>query len=273
MRGLYQRYHMMIRLSASVLAIGLAISAAGPARSAEIYSADYSVSLLGLRLAVSHFVTTVDKSEFTAKGNLSTAGLMRVFDRTDGETAVSGHIDGQGVAPASYRVDYRYGKKATAVRIDFAHGDVVRAERTPPQKKKGDWIDVTPGDLKSVADPLSAMLIKAPDARSVCDRTLRIFDGSTRVDLKLAFAGWQNFSTDGFKGTATSCRVTFIPVSGYRRGVFAMDYLSREKDMRVAFASLGNSDIYAPVFARVGTKLGDVTVYATKFQMGAADGK
>jgi len=155
------------------------------------------------------------------------------------------------------------------VRIDFAHGDVVRAERTPPQKKKGDWVDVRPADLKSVADPLSAMLVKAPDARAVCDRTLRIFDGSTRFDLKLAFAGWQNFDTDGFKGTATSCRVTFVPVSGYRRGVFAMDYLRREKDMRITFASLGDSGIYAPVFARVGTQIGDVTVYATKFQMGA----
>jgi hypothetical protein len=259
--------------SAALAAFVMLLGMTEEARSAEVYRAEYSVSLLGLRVARSQFVTTVDHGDFTTKGTLATAGLVRVFERADGETSVTGRVDGTGMEPASYRLSYHYGRKPTTVSIEFSRGEVVKAERDPPTTKKGDWVEVTPGDLKSVTDPLSALLVKAPSPRAVCDRTLRIFDGATRVDLKLEFAGWQPFSTDGFKGVATSCRVAFVPVSGYRRGVSGMTYLSREKDLRIAFATLGDSGIYAPVFARVGTELGDVTVYATRFEAATGNGQ
>ena len=265
---------MTLRISVA-LATLLAAACVGPsqARAADVYRADYSVSLLGLKVATSEFETTVDHDSFGIKGGVHSAGLARIFEKVDGTTEVDGHIDGSGVEPVSYDVKYHYGKDRASRSIDFRNGKVVGTHIDPEPKKKPGWIDVSADDLKDVADPLTSILIPAASPRDVCGRTLRIYDGATRIDLELEFAGWQPFSTDGFKGTATSCRVRFIPVSGYSKGAFAMGYLSREKDMRIAFASLGSSGIYVPVFAKVGTQIGNVTVYATRFEKVAEPGQ
>ncbi len=75
-----------------------------------------------------------------------------------------------------------------------------------------------PGDLLNVSDPLSALMIPAKDARSVCDRSLSVFDGQTRVEIKLAFNGTESFTTGGFTGESVICSAKFIPVSGYQKG-------------------------------------------------------
>lgn len=259
---------MTIRITSIFLAaaFGAILSFPLPAHATDVYRADYSISLLGLRLAKSHFVTTIENGTFKTSGTLATAGLVRIFDRTDGVTSVSGRIEGSRVTPSSFVLKYSYGKKRSTTTIDFARGGVVKAENQPPVNKKGQWIAVTPDDLKAVTDPLSALLVAARSPRDICNRTLRVFDGSARVDLKLDFAGSQVFSTKGFHGTVTSCHVRFIPVSGYRKGVYLMRYLRAQENIRVSFASLGNSGIYAPVYAKVGTELGAVTVYATRFE-------
>lgn len=244
-----------------------ALFLASGAGATDVYHTDYSVSLLGLRVARSQFETTVENGTFTTKGTLATAGLARLFEAADGEATVTGRFAADGAEPATYRVTYHYGKDKARKVIDFANGMVVKTDVDPaPNKKRRRWIEVSPDDLKRVVDPLSAAMIGASRPEDVCNRTLRVFDGVTRVDLKLDFAGLQPFSTKGFKGVAVSCHVQFQPVSGYRKGVFSMDYLSRQKRIRMAFATLGNSGIYAPVFAKIGTQIGDVTVYATRFE-------
>ncbi|WP_245428856.1 DUF3108 domain-containing protein [Phyllobacterium phragmitis] len=255
------------RSGATAIFCGLALAlAGGPAFALETYKTEYGVSIFGLNIARSGFETKVNGGSYDLSGTLSSSGLARIFDQTDGTIRVSGSASSTGVWPASYEVKYKNGKKNKRTLIDFSGGSVSAVQNTPPIKKRKPWVEAGPNDLKSVADPLSGLMIQAGDPKSVCGRTVHIFDGQTRADLQLSFAGIKPFATKGFKGNAVTCSVKFLPISGYQKGKKAIEYLKNKSKVSISFASLGNSGIYAPVAASIGTQIGTVSVFATRFE-------
>jgi hypothetical protein len=109
-------------------------------------------------------------------------------------------------------------------------------------------------------------MVPATDPSSVCNRTLSVFDGQTRADIKLSFNGTESFTADGFTGESVICSAKFIPISGYQKGKKSIDYLANKSRISVSFASLGNSGIYAPVVARIGTQIGTLKISASRFE-------
>lgn len=253
------------RLGAAAIVCALAF-AAGPAFAAETYRTDYGISIFGLNIARSGFETKVNNGSYDLQGTLASSGIARVFDQVDGTIHVTGAASAAGITPASYEVKYRMSNKNKRTAITFSGGSVTAVENTPPIKKRDPWVATGPNDLKSVDDPLSGLMIQAANPQAVCGRTLHIFDGQTRADLQLSYGGMKPFSTKGFKGDAVTCAVKFIPISGYQKGKKAVDYLRTKSKISITFASLGQSGIYAPVAASIGTQIGTVSVYATRFE-------
>ena len=253
------------RLGATGIVCALAF-AASPAFAAETYRTDYGISIFGLNIARSGFETKVNNGSYDLQGTLASSGIARVFDQVDGTIHVTGTASAAGITPASYEVKYRMSKKNKRTAIAFSGGSVTSVQNTPPFKKRDPWVETGPNDLKSVDDPLSGLMIQAASPQAVCGRTLHIFDGQTRADLQLTYSGVKPFSTKGFKGDAVTCTVKFIPISGYQKGKKAIDYLRTKSKISIAFASLGQSGIYAPVAASIGTQIGTVSVYATRFE-------
>lgn len=244
----------------------LAVLAGGQAGAADLYRTEYDISIFGLSIARSAIETRVNGANYDLNGRFLTSGLARVFDDTDGTVRVTGSAVGRKVVPASFDLAYRHGRKNKSTKIRFAGGNVVAAENEPPVKKSDPWVETAPGDLKNVSDPLSALMIPASDARSVCNRSLSVFDGQTRAEIQLAFNGTESFTADGFTGESVICSARFIPVSGYQKGKKSIDYLANRSRITVSFASLGDSGIYAPVVARIGTRIGTLKISATRFE-------
>ena len=115
------------------------------------------------------------------------------------------------------------------------------------------------------------MMITSPSAAAVCNRTLQIFDGQTRAQIRLSPAGTERLSVKGFDGTAITCNAKFVPVSGYEKDKKSVRYLADKSKITISFASLNTDQqgagIYAPVAASVGTQIGTVTVRATRFEL------
>lgn len=238
--------------------------AVGAAAAAEQYHSTYSVSVLGLKVASSSFRTTVDGDTVTIDGSLRSSGLARLFDDTRGNTSVTAKLRKSGVEPRDYDLRYVSGRQKKRTTIRFRNG-VAKASNTPPLRKYANYVALKPSDLRGVWDPMTALILHADSPAKVCERTVRIFDGEIRVDLKLTHAGRVPFSTQGFKGDAVRCKVSFIPVAGYRPNKQQIRYLATRSRMEVVLAPFGDRNLYAPVRARVGTKIGPVTVYATRF--------
>lgn len=235
---------------------------------AQVFHADYSVSYLGLKIARSSFTSTVDGDNYSLDGSFSSAGVAVLFDKTNGTTRIDGNVGPRGVEPATYALRYSSGGKKARTDIAFAGGNVVKVENVPASRaaKAADYIPVTQELLKAVFDPLSATLFTATSPGEVCNRTLRIFDGETRADLKLAAAGTVKVAVKGYEGEAVRCRGRFVPVAGYRKSRAAIEYLRTKSVIEIAFAHSGVADLWAPVAGSIGTQVGTVKVYATRFE-------
>lgn len=245
----------------SILVTGSA-SAQGKA---ERFSGDYVVSFLGLPIARSSVRSIFENGGFTLESRVASAGLAQIFDSTRGAGASSGRFVGERTQPSTFRVDYVEGRKTKSTALGFKGGAVATIRNVPPLKKRGrDWVPVTPADLAGVVDPLSAGVIKAASPDAVCGRTIRIFDGEFRLDAMLKSVPEEAAVTGLGRGTVT-CRVQVKAVAGYRKGRKTLDYMENRSRIVVAFAPLGSTGVYAPVYATIGTQLGTVTVRATPF--------
>lgn len=238
-----------------------ASSAPFPAAAAqEAFVAEYAVSLYGMTIAKARFESAFDAQGFSIDGNLSSAGIARIFDRTTGTTSVRGAIRRDGEAsPRSYRVDYVTGRKQKSTAISFSSDAVSQTRNVPePTERSERWVHVTPSHLRSVFDPISSTLVPAQDAGQVCNRTIRIYDGEMRADLRLSEA-----ERDPGAGTVT-CSARFEPVAGYRQGQQQIDYLRDRGRISITFAPLGSTGFYTPVDASIGTQIGTVRIRAVR---------
>jgi hypothetical protein len=138
---------------------------------------------------------------------------------------------------------------------------------TPPPKKRGkDWIAVRPSDLKDVADPLAVTMVSADSLEKVCNRKVRLYDSEMRADLTLNYVSSGSISVKGYDGPTVTCQLRFNPVSGYRKGRKAIDFVRTKSRITVTFAPLGKTGVYAPIHATVGTEIGTITIHARRFE-------
>ena len=81
-------------------------------------------------------------------------------------------------------------------------------------------VPVTEANRQGIIDPLTAMLFwaVAPGAFSqeTCRRTLPIFDGHQRYDLKLAFKRMDKVTAEkGYAGPVVVCSLRYEPIVGH----------------------------------------------------------
>lgn len=257
---------MAFRFSTLALAAALALplSATAAVEPMQTFSADYSVSFLGIPVARSTFVSRIGSTRYTIDGSVESLGLGTFFEKTTAKATVSGRVDKGRMTPLEYSVDYVYGKKAKKTSLRFAKGKVVEVSNQPPLPRREDWVPVDPGELVAVLDPITATIVRAKDIRSVCDHTAKAFDGALRADMSLSFVGTAPASLDGYESETVTCTGRFKPIAGYRRGNKSLRYLSTQSEIVVTFAELGKTGLYAPVQASVGTRIGTVSIHARR---------
>jgi len=239
-----------------------------PAAAEEpLYRGEFTLSFLGLTVARMSFDSRVGENSYSIKGEVSSAGLGALFYDTRGTLTADGRFVGDRVEADGFRAEYRYDGKPTLVDIRFSNGDVVKVVNDPPLKKRGkDWVPIGPEDLKSAVDPVSATLVKAGRLEDVCKGSARMFDGELRADLSLSFVKTGKMSVKGFDGPTVTCRMQFTPAAGYRKGRRALEFLRTKSRIMVTFAQIGQTGVYAPIFATIGTQIGTITVRARRFE-------
>jgi hypothetical protein len=248
-------------LAASLAATGSAVA------EPTLYRGEYSLSFLGFTIARADFDSRIDERSYAIDGSVSSAGLGAIFDDTKGRVSAAGRFAGNSVRPASFHADYVSGKRASIVDIRFSDGKVTKTTNVPPLKKRGkDWVPIGPDDLTAVADPLTALLVRADSLNEVCEGSVKMFDSELRADLSLSYVATGKASVKGYEGQTVTCRLLFRPVSGYRKGKRALDFLRTKSRMMVAFAPLGKTGVYAPIYATVGTEIGTLTIRARRFE-------
>ena len=233
------------------------------------FRSEYSLSIYGLTIGRSNFESSFRGDRFRVQGSLSSAGLAKVFDSTKGTTSVSGRFDKDGATrPDAFMMDYKSGRKGQRIDVKFSGDRVTATEVSPkPKKRASTWIAVKPDHLRAVADPISATLVRASRDADVCNRTIRLYDGEMRADLRLSRAGSGPVRVGGYSGEAVTCRARFVPISGYRKDHKSTAFLRDKSAIEIAFARLGETGVYAPVKASIGTEIGTLTIAMERLEI------
>jgi len=239
--------------------------------------ASYDAGLAGINLGEFQVTATLAGSSYkmAAQGRFSLlAGLIY---KATGTTTSNGTIANASPRPARYTLSFEDSKKRQRLRMTFAGGTVTDVTIDPP-KRHGRDVPVKAEQLKNVLDPLTAAFLSvrsdAPAGDvSVCDQTIRVFDGRQRFDLQLSPKRSEALDSapKGLPERAAVCRVRYKPISGYRPDHPGVQYMMETDEVEAWLVPVPGTDFYIPYKILVPTTWGSGTVELTglKANLGA----
>lgn len=255
-----------------IASAGLAVLAGlVPAHADTKLEARYVASLAGLVIGSGSWIIDVGDSRYAAAASGSTTGLLRVFLGGQGTSAARGSLSGGRMISSSYAATITTQDASSSVRLTFSDGNVKTSKVEPPIDNNPERVPLTREHEHGVLDPMTATLIQAPGTGSAltpdaCNRTLSIFDGRLRYDLKLGFKRMDMVHPEkGYVGPAVVCSVTFEPLAGHIPARTAMKYLMKQRDIEIWLAPIGTTRVLVPFRAEGPTPVGKAVLEATQF--------
>ena len=260
-----------IALSATALALTMADAYEGCGFAQGKLDARYTVSVGGLPVGRGSWVIDITDDHFSAAASGATAGLMRVFASGQGQSAARGGVSGGQLIPSTYASSIVTDQKYDEVRMVISSGTVREFVADPPTVPSPDRVPLTEAHRRGVSDPMTASLMRVagngdPVAPQACQRTLSIFDGRMRYDLRLAFKRLEQVQAErGYQGTAVVCAVYFSPIAGHIPDRAAIKYLADLRDIEMWLAPIAGTRVMVPYRVTLPTPIGLGVMQATQF--------
>ena len=249
-----------------------ALAAVSPALAQGRLEASYLVTLAGIPIGKGNWVVEVMDGRFSAAASGVTTGLMRVLTKGEGTSASHGTTSGGGdVLSAVYASTVKSRKQTDEVRVTLDHGNVKEFKADPPQDHDTERVPVTAEQRRGVLDPMTASLMRVPGVGSTmvpeaCQRTLSIFDGRIRYNLRLAFKRMDKVKAQkGYAGPVVVCSIYFSPLGGHIPSRLTIRYLEAQRDMEVWLAPIAGTRVVVPFRAQGPTPIGEAIMEATQF--------
>jgi hypothetical protein len=248
-----------------------AFAAAAPAYAQGKLEGHYQVTLAGIQIGKGSWTVEINDTHYRAATSGIATGLMHVLTKGEGTSAVRGtFLDGRPVSSV-YASTITSRKKADEVRVTINDGNVKDFKADPPPDKLDQRVPITELQRHGVVDPLTASLLRTPGNGKVlvpeaCQRTLAIFDGRLRYDLKLSFKRMDEVKAEkGYAGPVVVCTVVFSPVSGHIPDAAVIKYIAKLHDMEIWLAPIAGTRMLVPFRAQGPTPIGDAVLEATQF--------
>ena len=254
----------------------LASCACAPARADDLDAA-YSIRLIGLPIGVGSVSAHFSGNSYAIEARGKLTGLANMIGHANGASAGKGVFVGEHVSPSAYATTAVNSSTTRTIRMALAGNAVTGVEIAPPFDEKPDRIPLSAADTRNIVDPVGAYIVPAPAtgpavSPAACERTIPIFDGYTRFDLKLSYGGEKQVSARGYKGAVAVCNVRYVPVAGYRRDRPATKFMAENKDVQVWLAPVEGAGVLAPFRISVKTMKTALLGFKTKIQYNASAG-
>jgi hypothetical protein len=234
--------------------------------------ASYTISFA--RIPVGEITATVvfGDSEYAISARARAGGVMKVLS-VDGEGSFTtrGTIKDGHPVPTNFTSKIVSNTETSDVTMVLDEDSVRELAATPPPPSQ-DRVPVTAANRRSIVDPLTAVLFSTAAAgetlsQEVCRRTLPIFDGHQRYDLKLAFKRMDKVTAEkGYAGPVVVCSVSYEPIAGHRASIPLVKYLSEGREMEIALAPIAGTRLLAPFRLLVVSMLANLTIEANRFE-------
>jgi hypothetical protein len=236
-------------------------------------SATYQLSFGGFDVGVYHFDADFTGKSYAAVGKTEVSALFGAF-KWAGTFTAKGTLEPSGLQPGVFEMRYKSKKKVTSVKIGFTGTGVSSVALVPNKPPSPEAIKLKPENLKNVFDPLAAM-IAVSDARpaDACNRTIPVFDGKQRYDLRLSFKGREPITESHPSGQPRElivCRVKYVPIAGHKPKDFVDPWIDYNK-IEIALRAVPKAGIYVPYRVTIPSTIGNAVMTAETINITAAD--
>jgi hypothetical protein len=249
----------------------IALSAA-PAHG-ETLRAHYSLSLIGLSIGSASASGVIEARNYRVDISTKTTGLANLINNTKVAATASGVLAAAGPAPASYANSTSNSNESRIVRMSL-NANVVRVLEVNPEPWDASVrVPVSESARRHIVDPVSALIMAVPPGEpltgpSACNRTIPVFDGVTRFDVRLSYMGARNVQTKGYAGPVTICSARYTPIAGHRTDSSATKYMAENHEMDVWLAPMPDAHVVVPYHIDIRTSAGMLVIDAAEFQIG-----
>jgi hypothetical protein len=261
--------------------LGLAVLGALPVEAALAgdgkVAIRYSMSVAGLPIGTAALSMTVsDGGAYKIVASAKVGGVLSLVSVGKGSATALGKLGPDLPVASGYALNSISADKQQTIRMALAGGTVTQTEVNPEPTPRPDRIPVTDADKRGVIDPLSAFVVPVAGKgdvldQTVCRRTLPIFDGAQRYDIKLSYARMEKVKAKGYAGPALVCSARYVPIAGHRAAREQTKYMADNKDIEIWLAPINGTRVLAPWHIVIGTQVGRLVIDAAKFTQQASN--
>jgi hypothetical protein len=266
------RAHLLRRL-ASVIAAMMATLAGLVEARAESWHAIYSVSLIGLPIGTADVSGQISSNAYRIEASAKIVGLATVLSTAKGAATGSGAIASGHVLPATFATTAANAKMTRTVRMAVSDGVVTGVDISPPIEEKPGRVPLRDQDKHGIVDPVGSIIVPVAENQplvgpAACNRSIPIFDGYTRFDLRLSYVGQRRVAAKGYSGPVVVCAARYVPIAGHNPDRPAVKFMINNKQMEVWLAPIESAHVLVPFRASLGTMIGTTVVEASEFTVG-----
>lgn len=259
-------------LPSAALPIAALLCAGAGSAAAETIRAHYALSLMGLSIGSASASGVVEPESYRVDISMRTSGLANLVNNTKGAATASGGLTAAGPSPSAYANTTSNNDETRTVRMSLA-SNAVRAVEVKPEPWDVEMrVPLNDGAKKRIVDPVSALIMSVPQSQELigpaaCNRTIPVFDGVTRFDVQLSYAGAHTAQTHGYSGPVAVCSARYTPIAGHRPDSKSTRYMAENRDINVWLAPLPDAHVVVPIHIDIRTGAGQLVIDASEFQI------
>jgi hypothetical protein len=252
-------------LALSLLAAPFAVETA---HAAEVdAAASYVVTVGGINVAMVDIDLSDDGRRYGLDLSARVAGLGSVVASGTATASASGSSAGATLQSQNFALETRANGEVFTSKVNYEGRSVTAFQVEPPVLDSYDRIPLERSQLSGVGDFLSAFVLKGNglDA-SLCDRTLNIFTGVERFNIRLGFLDNDEPTSPrtGYQGPLVACSIKYQPISGHFESSEMTSYLAETSRMILWYAPLGQTGYFIPYRVNISTSMGDLSMVLTR---------
>jgi hypothetical protein len=216
------------------------------------------------------------ESEYSIGVNGQARGLIKALISSEGEVNARGLVEDGAPVPTDYSSSLKSGGGTATVKMVLDHGQVTQLIVAPVD---ANWSDGIKDKMQGVTDPLTALLMPVPAGQDglsadACQRSVAVFDGHHRYDLKFAFKRLEKEADPKkpYGAPNVVCSLVYQPIGPDQLSPLGK-YVSEGRDMEIAFVALPDTRVLAPVRFSVASMIANMVIEADRFAWKATSGQ
>ena len=231
-------------------------------------NAVYRISFNGLDLGQFVFRSSNQNRKYVLNGQAQISVLLGAFNWRS-TTKSTGRITRVGFRPKHYAFNFKSNKKRGTVNMRFGGNTVTQVLARPAIKKSRRRVPVKQRHLKDVLDPMSAILAltnshkgKVSGVNPCTSKSLRLFDGKLRFDLKLSYKRMERLPRQAGRdlpNIAYVCKIKYVPIAGHKMNRETR-FMSANNDIEVWLRPVPRAKMFIPYYVAIPTMFGTATL-------------